>query len=241
MLYGLIGYPLVHSFSQAYFKKKFAELNIDADYELFPIPDISEFPQILTSHPDLGGLNVTIPYKETVIPFLDELDDKAREIGAVNCITIRNGKTKGYNTDAEALRKTLFPLLKPHHTHALVLGTGGASKAVAYVLKSLNIPYKLVSRNHKEGSFTYTDITKEIINEYKLIINTTPMGMTPNMGSYAPIPYNKLGMQHLLYDLVYNPEETRFLSLGRAHGAAIKNGIEMLQLQAEAGWEIWNS
>ncbi|MES2701928.1 MAG: shikimate dehydrogenase [Bacteroidota bacterium] len=240
MLYGLIGHPLTHSFSQAYFEQKFASLNIEAAYKLFPLAHLNEYPALLRDNPGLRGLNVTIPYKEKILSYLDEVDAAAQTIGAVNCIDIREGRTTGYNTDAHAFRKTLEPLLQPHHTQALVLGTGGASKAVTHTLQELNIPYKLVSREKKEGVLTYTDLTGDIIKEHKLIINTTPLGLYPNTDSYPPLPYNKIGMQHLLYDLIYNPTETRFLSLGRAHGAKIKNGTEMLELQAEGSWEIWN-
>jgi shikimate dehydrogenase len=240
MLYGIIGYPLTHSFSPEYFKKKFHTQQVNASYETFAIEDISRFPALLKEHADLKGVNVTIPYKESIISYLDETDAVATEIGAVNCITISNGSTKGYNTDAGAFEKSLRPLLKPHHEKALVLGTGGASKAVIYTLKALNIPYLLVSRGIKPGVITYGDLTGDIVKEHKLIINTTPLGLYPNSDSYPPISYNKIGMQHLLFDLIYNPTETRFLTLGRAHGATIKNGVEMLELQADASWEIWN-
>ncbi len=240
-LYGLIGIILNHSFSPAYFKKKFAEQNIDALYEPFPIPYIRELPALLENNPDLAGLNVTIPYKEAVIPYLDEIDEVADHIGAVNCIVIKNGWKKGYNTDATAFEQSLNPLLTPHHTNALILGTGGSSKAVAYVLEQLGIPFQKVSRNKKEGVLTYEELTPELITQYKLIINTTPAGMYPNVDAAPNIPYSAIGENHLLYDLIYNPEETKFLSLGKEKGATIKNGFEMLQLQAEASWELWSA
>lgn len=240
-LYGLIGYPLTHSFSPAYFKKKFAGQNINAVYEAFPITAIEELPALISSMRGLEGLNVTIPYKETVIGYLDELDDTAKEIGAVNCITIKNGYKKGYNTDATGFEQSLNPLLQPQHTHALILGTGGSSKAVAYVLKQLGIPFRLVSRNAGEGDMGYEALTAELITKHKLIINTTPLGMYPAVDAMPPIPYDAVGAQHLLFDLIYNPEETKFLLQGKAQGAVTKNGFEMLQLQAEAAWDIWTT
>ncbi len=238
-LYGLIGYPLTHSFSPAYFKKKFAEQRTDAQYEAFPLEHISEFGHLLHTHPELEGLNVTIPYKEAVIPYLDEMDSTAAEIGAVNCITIRKGVKKGYNTDVTGFEQSLIPLLHPRHKQALILGTGGSSKAVAYVLKQLGIPFLFVSREKTEGQLTYDSLTPEIVAQNKLIVNTTPLGLYPNIDGAPGIPYEGIGAQHLLYDLVYNPEETKFLAAGKERGAVIKNGFEMLQLQAEAAWNVW--
>jgi shikimate dehydrogenase len=238
-LYGLIGFPLAHSFSPAYFKKKFAEQGIDAVYEPFPLSSIEEFTALLASYPSLEGLNVTIPYKEAIIPYLDELDSVAAEIGAVNCIVLRNGRKKGYNTDVTGFEKSLNPLLQPQHTQALILGTGGSSKAVAYVLEQLGIKYQSVSRNKQDSHVTYEELTPEIISQHKLIINTTPLGMYPNIDGAAEIPYEAIGPQHLLFDLIYNPEETKFLLQGKEQGAVIKNGFEMLQLQAEAAWDVW--
>jgi len=239
-LYGLIGYPLAHSFSPAYFKKKFADQNIDATYEAFTIEDISGFPDLLNANPNLQGLNVTIPHKETVIFYLDELDSTAFEIGAVNTITLKNGIKKGYNTDATGFEQSLIPLLQSQHTHALILGTGGSSKAVAYVLKQLGIAYRFVSRKEQPGCLTYPELTAEIIAQHKLIVNTTSLGLYPYIDGAPSIPYENLTAHHLLYDVIYNPEETKFLSLGKERGAAIKNGFEMLQLQAEASWNIWS-
>ena len=238
-LYGIIGYPLAHSFSPAYFKKKFAEHHIDAVYEAFSLADINEFPALLSAHPDIAGLNVTIPHKEAVIEYLDELDSVAAEIGAVNCIVFKNGKKKGYNTDIIGFERSLIPLLQPQHTHALILGTGGSSKAVAYVLKQLGITYQFVSRTRQGDCLTYEELTNEVIDQNKLIINTTSQGMYPNVDSAPALPYDSLTPQHLLYDLIYNPEETVFLSKGIEQGASFKNGFEMLQLQAEAAWDIW--
>lgn len=238
--YGLIGYPLTHSFSPAYFRKKFADQGIDALYEAFPLPDISGFPALLSDHPGISGLNVTIPHKEAIIPFLDELDTTAAEIGAVNCITFTDGIKKGYNTDAVGFEQSLVPLLQSQHTHALILGTGGSSKAVAYTLRQLGISFSHVSRDKSEGVLSYDELTDDIIAAHKLIINTSPLGQYPNMDDAPAIPYDSIGAGHLLYDLIYNPEETKFLALGLANGATVKNGFEMLQLQAEASWAIWS-
>ncbi len=238
-LYGLIGFPLTHSFSPAYFKMKFAAQHTDATYELFPIKAIREFPELLKSNPDLAGLNVTTPYKDAVMRYLDEIDKVAEEIGAVNCIAFRDGKTIGFNTDAMGFEKSLNSLLKPQHTQALILGTGGSSKAVAYTLTQLGIPFRKVSRDKTDDVLTYEELSGEVMTRYKLIINTTPVGMYPNVDEAPLIPYENVGEQHLLFDLIYNPEETKFLSLGKARGAVVKNGFEMLQLQAEASWEIW--
>ena len=239
-LYGLIGYPLSHSFSPAYFKKKFAEQDIDAVYELFPIEHISDFPLLFDKHPRIQGLNVTTPHKVTVIPYLDELNDVAAEIGAVNCIVIRDGIKKGYNTDATGFEQSLNPLLQPGHTQALILGTGGSSRAVAYALTQLGIRFQKVSRHESKGVLTYGQLTPEIITQHKLIINTTQLGMYPLVDAAPLIPYEGVGDHHLLYDLIYNPEVSKFLAAGIERGATTKNGFEMLQLQAEAGWQIWN-
>ena len=238
--YGIIGYPLSHSFSPAFFNKKFEAEGINALYTALPIPDIALFPQLLIDNPRLKGLNVTIPYKQSVMPYLDELNDEAEKVGAVNCIAVRNGKTKGYNTDVIGFERSLGPLLQPQHAYALILGTGGASKAVAYVLKQKGIAYKLVSRTAKAGMLTYADITPAMLSKYKFIINTTPLGMYKDLTGCPALPYDALGSEHLVYDLVYNPAETRFLALAKAQGAVIKNGLDMLHLQAMAGWEIWN-
>ena len=239
-LFGLIGFPLTHSYSPKYFNEKFYREGINADYRAFELTDILEFPSLLKDHPELKGLNVTIPYKQQVIPFLDGLSDAAMQINAVNCIDIRDGKLIGYNTDVVGFEKSLHPLLQPSHKKALILGTGGASKAVQYVLSKLNIEFLLVSRSKRQGTITYHDLDEEMIRENLLIINTTPLGMSPNTDSCPDIPYDAISKDHLLYDLIYNPEYTEFLNKGKAKGATIKSGEEMWHLQAEASWEIWN-
>lgn len=238
--YGIIGKKLTHSFSPQFFAAKFHREVIDAVYATFPLDTIEQFPLLLDQRPNIKGLNVTIPYKKDVIAYLDELDNDAEQVGAVNCVLIENGKKKGYNTDIIGFEKSLQPALKSHHNAALVLGTGGAADAVLYVLKKLNIPYQLVSRNKTVETITYEELTEEIISKHKLIINTTPLGMYPNTDSFPPLPYTALSNQHLLYDLVYNPEETHFLSFGKQQGATTINGLQMLEIQAEASWRIWN-
>ena len=238
--YGLIGFPLTHSFSPAYFKMKFAAQHIDAVYELYPMPVINELPVLLEANPGIVGLNVTTPHKESVIRYLQSLDTAAAVIGAVNCIVIKDGILRGYNTDATGFEQSLNPLLKPHHTQALILGSGGSSKAVAYTLGQLGIPFRKVSRKKMQGSYTYDELTADLIRQHRLIINTTPLGMYPLIDAAPPIPYDAITSQHLCYDLIYNPEETKFLALAKAQDATIKNGFEMLQLQAEASWEIWH-
>jgi len=241
--YGLIGYPLSHSFSQKYFTEKFQREQIaDCVYENFPLADISEFPALIQQHTDLCGLNVTIPYKEKVIPFLTEQSDVVKATGACNCIKINNGRLSGYNTDVIGFENSLKPLLRPQHTKALVLGTGGAAKAVHYVLNKLGIAFTEVSRTpSKAAQIAYDKIGKKEISEYLLIINTSPVGMYPKVDECPPLPYQFLTRQHYLYDLVYNPAKTLFLQKGEAQGAAVKNGHDMLIIQAEEGWRIWNS
>ena len=238
--FGLIGYPLTHSFSKKYFTEKFEKEGIDASYSLFPISSIDQLPDLIANDNHLQGLNVTIPYKQAVLPYLSAIDTAAKDTGAVNCIDIQNGMVTGYNTDIIGFRRSLEPLLQPQHTHALILGTGGASLAVKYVLDKLGIAYHFVSRRKGEHVWTYEDIGEEIVSGHTLIINTTPVGMYPDINACPPLPYQAVSNQHLLYDLVYNPGETLFLAKGKAQGAVIKNGLEMLQLQAEASWDIWN-
>lgn len=238
-MYGIVGYPLTHSFSPAYFNKKFETLGLEESYELFPIETIEDFKDILKANPELKGVNVTIPYKQTVIDFLDHIDATALAVGAVNCIKIEQGKTKGFNTDVTGFTDTLKPLLQPHHTAALILGTGGAAKAVAYALQQLGITYNLVSRNKRNGCLTYDGLDESIFQQHQLIINTTPAGMFPLTGNFPAIPYQFLNKAHLLYDLIYNPRETLFLQKGKAYGADTKNGYDMLIAQAEASWNIW--
>ncbi|MEI6695738.1 MAG: shikimate dehydrogenase [Bacteroidota bacterium] len=244
-LYGLIGYPLSHSFSASYFTDKFKKESItDAEYRLFPIQEITDIKYLLAKEANLKGLSVTIPYKEKVIPFLDELDDVAQKVGAVNTIQIsnRNNKTYliGYNTDVIGFEKTLSPLLEAHHHQALILGSGGASKAVMYVLNKLNIPFEIVSRNLQNASLTYADLNAENFENHQIIINTTPLGMYPEINACPDLPYHLLTSSHLLIDLIYNPKETEFLKQGKLHFAKTKNGLEMLIYQAEAAWKIWN-
>ena len=243
--FGLIGYPLEHSFSPSYFAKKFERENIHARYDLLPIADISQFPDLLKNNSALEGLNVTIPYKESIIPYLNDISKEAKEIKAVNTIKItkKNSRIflKGFNTDIFGFQKSLVNFLKTTDVKALIFGTGGASKAVARVLDHLQIEYKAVSRNPSSKNITYSDLDQNLINKYQLIINTTPLGMHPNTGQAPPIPYQYLTYRHFCYDLIYNPEKTTFLKKAENQGAAIKNGLEMLQLQAEKSWEIWNS
>lgn len=238
--YGLIGYPLDHSFSPEYFLRKFEREHIDATYASFPLATINELPILLSSLPFLQGLNVTIPYKEAIIPYLDDIDIEAESVGAVNCIHITKAGRKGYNTDIIGFEQSLQPLLQAHHKKALILGTGGSAKGVAYILKKSGIEHLFVSRRDGQDALGYQEVTSDIIAEYQLIINTTPLGMFPQTETWPMIPYEHITKQHLLYDLIYNPDETRFLSNGRKRGATVKNGYEMLCLQAEASWRIWN-
>jgi shikimate dehydrogenase len=246
-LLGLIGYPLSHSFSKKYFSQKFENEGLTADwqYELFPIETINAFPELLKSHPELVGLNVTIPFKEDVMQYITELHPTAKEVGAVNCIKFEGEKLIGFNTDYYGFQKSLLGLLSNEHNKrqlkALILGTGGAAKAVAYALKNLNIPYQYVSRSASDSGLTYDEVTEGILSNHHLIINTSPLGMSPHTEGCPSIPYKYLGNQHFLYDLVYNPEVTTFLNKGIQQGAKTKSGLDMLYFQAEKGWNIWNS
>jgi len=245
-LFGLIGYPLAHSFSAKYFKEKFAAEGIpDAEYRLFPLENISEITSLIELHPDLQGFNITIPYKVAILPYLNKISEAAQSVGAVNCVKIERNtsevKLSGYNTDVYGFKASLNPFLKPFHKKALVLGTGGASKAVCFTLKELGIEYTLVSRSDpKESILNYSQLTEEIITDNLLIINTTPVGTSPVVDKCPDIPYQFLGNSHLLFDLIYNPAETMFLKQGREAGATTINGSKMLELQAEKSWEIWN-
>ncbi|MEO8794564.1 MAG: shikimate dehydrogenase [Daejeonella sp.] len=256
--YGLIGYPLAHSFSQKYFTEKFKKEGMeDYSYQAYPMPNLSELPHLIKDNPDLCGLNVTVPHKIGVMYYLDKIDPAAKEIDAVNCIKIVNQhpveaffagelsslqvRLEGYNTDAYGFEMSLKPLLHNHHLKAIILGAGGAARAVAYVLNKLGISYKSVSRRAIKKQMSYDQLTPEIIKDRLLIINTTPVGTFPQIDQAPEIPYEYLTSKHILYDLVYNPEETEFLKRGREHGAVTKNGLEMLHLQAEKAWEIWNS
>lgn len=243
-LYGLIGHPLGHSFSKKFFNEKFQNEMIDAKYRNFDIDTIKSFPTIIEEYSNLRGVNVTIPYKELIIPFLDELSEYAQAIGAVNVIKIsRNHEgvhLKGYNSDVIGFTDSIRPLLKPFHKKALILGTGGASKAIRYGLYKLGIETCFVSRRPKEGMLTYSDLTADIMAEHTVIVNCSPVGMFPHTDERPDLPYQFIGSHHILYDLVYNPDETLFMKSGREQGATTKNGLEMLILQARAGWNFWN-
>ena len=242
--YGLIGFPLGHSFSISYFNEKFKSENINAEYINFEIPAIDTLPEILASNPELKGLNVTIPYKEKVISYLDYISEEAREIGAVNVVRIthKGNKTqlKGFNSDVIGFTRSIEPMLESIHKKALILGTGGASKAINYGLKSLGLETLLVSRSEKKGAIPYSAVTPEIIKEYNVIVNCTPLGMYPNINNCPNLPYEAMNSNTILYDLIYNPDETLFLKRGAEYGATTKNGVEMLLLQAFASWEFWN-
>jgi shikimate dehydrogenase len=242
--YGLIGKNISYSFSKDFFSRKFKEEGIThASYENFDIQSIIDFPSIINKNPNLKGLNVTIPYKELVIPYLDKLDKKSKKIGAVNTIKIsKKGHLKGYNTDYFGFKKSLQPFLKPQHKKALILGTGGASKAIAYALKKMKIKYAFVSRkSSKKIAFTYNELTENDIKNHQIIINCTPLGTSPNINDKPNIPYQAITDQHILFDLIYNPIETKFLALGKVKKAKTINGLNMLELQANKAWKIWNS
>lgn len=243
--YGLIGYPLGHSFSMGYFNEKFKNEAINAVYENFEIPDIQDVTTVIGSNPDLAGFNVTIPYKEKVMDYLDYIAPEAAEIGAVNVVKVThngdNAVLKGFNSDVVGFVNSIKPLLRPLHTKALVLGTGGASKAVEYGLGKLGLETLKVSRSEKDDTITYEQVTPELLEEYKVIVNCTPCGMAPHFDECPNLPYVCIDDSFLLYDLIYNPEETLFLRKGKEKDATVKNGLEMLLLQAEEGWNIWNS
>lgn len=246
-LYGLIGYPLSHSFSKKYFNEKFSQLKLNnCTYELFPLETIDELSLLLNQYPNFKGLNVTIPYKEKVIPLLNELDASAKEVGAVNTIKIirKSGipYLKGYNTDVYGFKQSIKPFLEFHHNKALILGSGGAAKAVAFVFKELGIDYYFVSRSALDlpNYFTYADLNEFIIQSFPLIVNTTPLGTFPAIDKFPPIPYDYLTSSNFLVDLIYNPAETEFLKRGKAKGTMVLNGLSMLHLQAEKAWEIFN-
>lgn len=241
--FGLVGKNIGYSFSRKYFWEKFEKKSLDDySYDNFDIQDISDFIGIIKNNRNLCGLNVTIPYKETIIPYLDNLSGKAKKIGAVNCIKFtKKGKLKGYNTDCYGFKKSLKPLLKPHHKKALILGTGGASKAIAYTLKKLGIGYIFVSRNQGINTIKYEDITAETFQNFQIIINCTPLGTYPETEKFPLLPYQCFSQAHIAFDLIYNPEQTLFLKKASENGTVIKNGYEMLVLQAEKAWKIWHS
>jgi shikimate dehydrogenase len=241
--FGLIGFPLSHSFSQKFFTEKFAKENInDCVYENFPLQSIDEISLLIKSETHLRGLNVTIPYKEKIISFLDYKNEVVEKTGACNCIHIINGKLHGYNTDVIGFEKSLLEKLKPHHKSALILGTGGAAKAVEFVMNDLNIDYQFVSRKSSSlhNQISYEDVDESVMQSHTLIINTSPVGMFPKVDECPDLPYQFLTPKHYLFDLVYNPAKTLFLQKGEKHGAAIMNGHEMLIIQAEESWKIWN-
>lgn len=240
-IYGLVGRSISYSFSAGYFFKKFKKKGlINHVYKNFDIEDINQLPDIIKNTKGLKGLNVTIPYKEEVIPLLDKLSKKAKKIGAVNTIVISKKGLVGYNTDHYGFRKAVKPLLRPHHLKALILGTGGASKAIAFALRELKIEYDFVSRTATDVIYSYESLDKEIFNEYQIIINTTPLGTYPNVDEYPPIDYSLFNDRHIAFDLVYNPEESAFLRKARENGAVTKNGYDMLVHQAEKAWKIWH-
>jgi shikimate dehydrogenase len=240
--FGLIGKHLSHSFSPSFFAEFFQKQGIDANYATYELQEIADFPQLIKDH-DFSGLNVTIPYKTAIIPYLDELDPLAEEIKAVNVIAFENGNTKGYNTDVFGFQQSIKPFLTFHHERALIFGTGGASKAVAFVFKSLGIDVIFVSQTESSLSnhFTYADVNEHMIAACKVIVNCTPLGMSPHVDAAPDMPYDALSEEHLLIDLIYNPEETLFMKQGRKHGATAMNGLSMLQHQALKSWEIWNT
>lgn len=243
-IFGLIGYPLSHSFSKKYFENKFEEEGLnDCRFENFSIPVINDLiEEIIPRNPELQGVAVTIPYKQAVLPFLHSAAGIPAGLEACNCIKISDGQLMGYNTDYIGFRESFKTGIRPHHTNALILGNGGATASVVYVLKQFGIEYKIVSRQLHSGSdFVYEEVTEEIIKQHPLIINTTPLGMFPHTNTCPPLPYNAITSQHYLYDLVYNPEVTEFLQKGKEKGAAVKNGADMLVIQAEENWKIWNS
>jgi shikimate dehydrogenase len=240
--YGLIGYPLTHSLSGQYFTNKFKEEGIeDCIYERFSIPSIQDLHTILDTHKDLCGFNITIPYKKEVLAFLTERSKAVEEVGACNCVKIEDGHLIGYNTDVIGFENSLVPFLKPTHNQALVLGTGGAALAIVYVLQKLGIDFKYVSRTASEGQYSYNDLDATVMELHTLIINTTPLGMFPNIEACPDIPYHLLTSAHHLFDLTYNPAESTFLAKGKQMGATIQNGQQMFVEQAEQSWRIWNS
>lgn len=240
--YGLVGKDIAYSFSKTFFSIKFEKENRQDTYHNFDIESIDQFPKIISENPDLKGLNVTIPYKEAIIPFLDRIDKEAQEIGAINTIKFQNdGSLKGYNTDHYGFAKALANFLPLKDKSALILGTGGASKAIKYVLKTMGFRYQVVSRKKTESTITYSSLNKKIIEDHCLIINCTPLGTSPNISACPTIPYQFITKDHLLFDLIYNPSQTEFLKLGRAQGAKTSNGLKMLEHQAKKAWKIWRS
>lgn len=240
-VFGLIGFPLEHSFSPKFFESKFRKEKIkDAEFHLFPLNSIEQFPILTQKDKRIQGLAVTIPYKQEIIPLLDELDPEAKSIGAVNCIQFDRGKLKGFNTDWKGFSESLRPLLKSQHSDALIIGSGGGSKAVQFALTMLGINFQIVSRVPSKGELGYGDLDKETMHHHKLIVNCSPVGMYPNEDQSPAIPYDFLSANHICYDLIYRPEETLFLRYSKQKGATVKNGMEMLEIQAELNWKKWN-
>lgn len=244
-LFGLIGYPLSHSFSETYFTEKFKRESIsDARYQLFPIERIELLPELLKEQPQLKGLNVTIPFKEAVLPFLHQLDPVAEKVKAVNCIRIDEGRLTGFNTDVFGFKQSIKPFLESHHERALIFGTGGASKAVVHVLEEIGIDCYFVTRDKQtlqgKKGFDYEELNEYVLNAFKLLVNTTPVGMYPTISEFLPLPYEFIGPSHLVYDLIYNPEQTELLKKAKQQGATTLNGLSMLKQQAEEAWRIWN-
>lgn len=239
--YGLIGNPLSHSWSPAYFAKKFEKERIAAQYKLFPLEDIQELPRLISENPEISGLNITIPYKRSVIPFLDGLSHEAAAVMAVNTMVFRDDMLIGHNTDIFGFEQTLDKLDLISTYKALIFGTGGASAAVQYVLQNRNIDFISVSRKKSDKNLTYSDLTKSEITSHRLLINTTPLGMYPEKNAYVPIPYQAITPNHVAIDLIYNPEQTRFLALAAGQGAKTENGLYMLQQQAERSWQLWQA
>ena len=241
--FGLIGFPVGHSFSKRYFSEKFEKLKLkDHVYDLFEMEFLNEFPSLWMRYPDLTGLNVTVPHKEGVLKYLDRLDSSAIKVGAANVIKKEKGKLVGYNSDYMGFRESIRQWMGKYDGEALVLGTGGSSKAIQAALDELKIPFNVVSRSQRNGDYTYDQLleNRSIVDRFHLIVNTTPLGMHPDIDSLPDIPYERIGKNHFLYDLIYNPDETLFLNEGKENGASIKNGLQMLELQAEKSWEIWN-
>ncbi|WP_446051448.1 shikimate dehydrogenase family protein [Zobellia laminariae] len=238
--FGLVGKDISYSFSRGYFTKKFSDLGLDTySYENFDFQAIEEITDVLKNNTDIKGMNVTIPYKQEVMPFLSELDQEAEKIGAVNTIQFTENGLKGFNTDAYGFKNAMAPFLKPHHKKALILGTGGASKAVAYVLGELGISYVFVSRSAGDNKISYDQVTEDILKEHTILVNCTPLGTHPKIEERPSLPYEFLSDQHFLFDLIYNPEKSAFLTAGEAKGAQISNGLRMLELQADRSWQIW--
>ena len=240
--FGLVGKNISYSFSKGYFIQKFKDLGLDHHfYENFDLTSIDDFQNLINQNKNLKGLNVTIPYKEVVIPYMDKLNPKAEKIGAVNTIKFTKKGLKGFNTDIYGFKNSIIPFLNKHHKKALILGTGGASKAVAFVFDEMGIKFKFVSRNPKKSQLGYTDLNEKLFKNYTIIVNCTPQGTFPNIADKPDIPYHFITNKHLLFDLIYNPEKTTFLMEGEVRGAKIVNGREMLEKQADRAWEIWNS